>query len=53
MPIGGSTGNETRKAVWFVELEAGRNVAGKLGVFIRPGIGIWGQDLPGAYTLEC
>jgi hypothetical protein len=38
------------KSSMVVELEAGRNVAGKLGVFIRPGVGIWGQDLPGAYT---
>jgi hypothetical protein len=33
-----------------VELELGRNVAERLGVFVRPGVGIWGQDLPGAYT---
>jgi hypothetical protein len=33
-----------------VELELGRNVVGRLGVFVRPGVGIWGQDLPGAYT---
>ena len=38
------------KSSMVLELEAGRNVAGKLGVFIRPGIGIWGQDLPGAYS---
>jgi hypothetical protein len=33
-----------------LELEIGRNVAGKWGVFIRPGIGIFGRDLPGAYS---
>jgi len=32
------------------ELELGRNVVGRLGVFVRPGVGVWGQDLPGAYT---
>jgi hypothetical protein len=33
-----------------LELEVGRNVVGRLGVFVRPGVGIWGQDLPGAYA---
>ena len=33
-----------------LELEVGRNIVGKWGVFIRPGIGIFGQDLPGAYN---
>jgi len=33
-----------------LELEIGRNVMGKWGLFIRPGIGIFGQDLPGAYS---
>ncbi len=33
-----------------LELEIGRSVVGKWGVFIRPGIGIFGQDLPGAYS---
>jgi len=33
-----------------LELELGRNVVGKWGVFVRPGIGIYGRDLPGAYT---
>lgn len=32
-----------------LELEVGRNVVGKLGVFVRPGIGIFGQNLRGAY----
>jgi hypothetical protein len=38
------------KSNMTVELELGRNVVGRLGVFVRPGVGIWGQDLPGAYT---
>ena len=33
-----------------LELELGRNVAERVGIFVRPGVGIWGQDLPGAYT---
>ena len=33
-----------------LQLELGRNVVGKWGVFVRPGIGIYGQDLPGAYA---
>jgi hypothetical protein len=38
------------KSAMILELEVGRNVVGRLGVFVRPGVGIWGQDLPGAYT---
>lgn len=33
-----------------LQVELGRNVVGKWGVFVRPGIGIYGQDLPGAYA---
>ena len=38
------------KSNMTVELELGRTVVGRLGVFVRPGVGIWGNDLPGAYT---
>ncbi len=38
------------KSAMILELELGRNVVGRLGVFVRPGVGIWGQDLPGAYA---
>ncbi len=38
------------KSSMTLELELGRNVVGKWGVFVRPGIGIYGQDLPGAYA---
>lgn len=38
------------KSAMVLELELGRNVVGRLGVFVRPGVGIWGQDLPGAYA---
>ena len=32
-----------------LELELDRNVVGKWGVFVRPGVGIFGQNLGGAY----
>ena len=38
------------KSNMTLELEVGRNLVGRLGVFVRPGVGIWGNDLPGAYT---
>jgi hypothetical protein len=38
------------KSAMVLELEVGRNVVGRLGVFLRPGVGAWGQDLPGAYA---
>jgi len=31
------------------EIELGRNVVGRWGLFARPGVGIWGNDLAGAY----
>ena len=37
------------KSSMALEFEVGRSVVGRLGVFVRPGIGIWGQDLLGAY----
>jgi len=49
------------QAVWLVdwersaktsmtlELEVGRSVVGRWGVFARPGVGIWGQEVPGAF----
>jgi hypothetical protein len=38
------------KSSMVLELELGRNVVGRLGAFVRPGVGIWGQDLHGAYA---
>jgi hypothetical protein len=38
------------KSSMVLELELGRNIVGRFGVFVRPGVGIWGQDLPGAYA---
>jgi hypothetical protein len=32
-----------------LELEVGRNVVGRWGVYVRPGVGIFGRDLIGAY----
>jgi hypothetical protein len=37
------------KSSMALELEVGRSVVGRLGVFVRPGVGIFGRDLPGAY----
>lgn len=37
------------KSSMTVELEVGRNLVGRLGMFVRPGVGIWGRDLLGAY----
>jgi hypothetical protein len=37
------------KTSMALELEVGRSVMGRLGVFARPGVGIWGQEVPGAY----
>jgi hypothetical protein len=32
-----------------MEFEVGRNLIGRFGAFARPGVGIWGRTLPGAY----
>jgi len=37
------------KTSMTLEFEAGRNVVGRWGVFVSPGVGVWGRDLPGAY----
>ena len=37
------------KSSMALELEVGRSLVGQLGMFVRPGVGVWGQDLPGAY----
>jgi hypothetical protein len=37
------------KSSMTAEFEVGRNLVGRLGAFVRPGIGIWGRDLIGAY----
>lgn len=37
------------KTSMTLELEVGRSVVGRWGVFARPGVGIWGQEVSGAY----
>lgn len=37
------------KSSMTLEFEVGRNLIGRLGGFVRPGVGIWGRDLLGAY----
>ena len=37
------------KSSMALELEVGRSLVGRLGMFVRPGVGVWGQDLLGAY----
>jgi len=37
------------KTSMALELEVGRSVVGRLGVYARPGVGIWGQEVPGAF----
>jgi hypothetical protein len=33
-----------------VEVELGRNIVGRWGAYLRPGVGIWGPDVVGAYN---
>lgn len=37
------------KTSMTLEFEAGRNFADRWGVFVSPGVGIWGRDVLGAY----
>ncbi len=37
------------KSSMTAELELGRNVIGRWGVYVRPGVGIWGTNVPGTY----
>lgn len=37
------------KSSMTFEVEVGRSVVGRWGIFARPGVGIWGRDLLGAY----
>lgn len=37
------------KSSMTFEFEVGRSLVGRLGAYVRPGVGIWGQDLIGAY----
>jgi hypothetical protein len=37
------------KSSMTAEFEVGRNLVGRWGVFVRPGVGIWGTNVVGAY----
>jgi len=37
------------KTSMTVEFELGRNIVGRWGVFVRPGVGIWGREVIGSY----
>lgn len=37
------------KSSMTMEFEGGRNLVGRLGAYVRPGVGIWGRDVAGAY----
>ena len=37
------------KSSMTLEFEGGRDLGGRWGIFMRPGVGLWGRDLPGAY----
>lgn len=37
------------KSAMTMEFEGGRNLVGRFGAYIRPGVGIWGRDVAGAY----
>ncbi len=37
------------KSSMTLEFELGRNLVGAWGVYLRPGVGIWGTNVPGAY----
>jgi hypothetical protein len=37
------------KSSMTMEFEGGRNLIGRFGAYVRPGVGIWGRDVAGAY----
>ena len=39
----------SRKTSMAFEFEVGRSLVGRFGMFVRPGVGIWGRDVIGAY----
>lgn len=38
------------KSSMVMELEVGRNLIGRFGAYVRPGVGIYGRDVIGAYV---
>lgn len=37
------------KSSMVMEFEGGRNLVGRFGAYVRPGVGVYGRDLAGAY----
>jgi hypothetical protein len=37
------------KSSMTMEFEVGRSLVGRFGAYVRPGVGIWGRDVTGAY----
>lgn len=37
------------KSSMTLEFELGRNVIGRWGLYVRPGVGVWGNEVAGAY----
>jgi D-mannonate dehydratase len=37
------------KSSMVMEFEGGRNLIGRFGAYVRPGVGIYGRDVAGAY----
>jgi hypothetical protein len=37
------------KSSMTFEVEFGQNIVGRWGVYLRPGVGVWGREVIGAY----
>ena len=42
----------SRKSSMTLEFEVGRNLVGRWGIFVRPGVGIWGRDVAYDWNIE-
>lgn len=40
---------QNAKSSMTLEFEVGRSLVGRLGAYLRPGVGLWGQSQPGSY----
>ena len=47
--VGQINWQRSAKSSMTLEFEAGRSLPGRWGVYVRPGIGLWGRTEPGAY----
>jgi hypothetical protein len=47
--IGQLNWERSAKSSMTLEFEAGRNLGGRWGAYVRPGVGLWGRTEPGAY----